>query len=119
MKKIMIVDDNSDLRLTIKLILDDEGYDTILSSDGDECLEKLKNMTIKPDLILLDIMMPGTLVSEVVKQTEGIKIAFLSAVSISDKDKEGMLLQKNVVDFIPKPFMKDELLEKVKKMVGE
>lgn len=101
MKKIMVVDDNPDLRFTVKLILDDEGYDTVLALDDDECLEKLKNMTIKPDLILLDIMMPGTLVAEVVKQIEG------------------MLLQKNVVDFIPKPFVRDELLEKVKKMVGE
>jgi len=101
MKKIMVVDDNPDLRFAVKLILDDEGYDTVLALDGDDCLEKLKNMTIKPDLILLDVMMPGTLVAEVVKQIEG------------------MLLQKNVVDFIPKPFMRDELLEKVKKMVGE
>ena len=101
MKKIMIVDDNPDLRFAVKLILDDEGYDTVLALDGDDCLEKLKNMTIKPDLILLDVMMPGTLVAEVVKQIEG------------------MLLQKNVVDFIPKPFVRDELLEKVKKMVGE
>lgn len=101
MKKIMVVDDNPDLRFAVKLILDDEGYDTVLALDGDDCLEKLKNMTIKPDLILLDVMMPGTLVAEVVKQIEG------------------MLLQKNVVDFIPKPFVRDELLEKVKKMVGE
>ncbi len=119
MKKIMIVDDNPDLRFAVKLILDDEDYDTVIALDGDDCLEKLKNMTIKPDLILLDVMMPGTLVAEVIKQIEGIKIAFLSAVSISDKDKEGLLLQKNVVDFIPKPFGANELLEKVKKILGE
>ena len=101
MKKIMVVDDNPDLRFAVKLILDDEDYDTVIALDGDDCLEKLKNMTIKPDLILLDVMMPGTLVAEVVKQIEG------------------MVLQKNVVDFIPKPFVRDELLEKVKKMVGE
>ena len=101
MKKIMIVDDNPDLRFAVKLILDDEDYDTVIALDGDDCLEKLKNMTIKPDLILLDVMMPGTLVAEVVKQIEG------------------MVLQKNVVDFIPKPFVRDELLKKVKKMVGE
>ena len=119
MKKIMFVDDNEDLRKTVKQILDKEGYETILAADGDDCLEKLKFLTRKPDLILLDIMMPGTPVAEVIEKIGDIKIIYLSAVRISAEDKKNLLLQKNVVDFIPKPFNTEELIKTVKKSVDE
>ena len=119
MTKIMVVDDNEDLRKIIKRILEKQGYETIFAIDGDDCLEKLKNLARKPDLILLDIMMPGPPISEIVRNIKDVKIAYLSAVTISDEDREKMLLQNNVVDFIPKPFERDELIKIVKKMVGE
>ena len=97
MKIIIVVDDNQDLTRIIKRILDKEGYETITASNGDECLDKLKEVT--PDLILLDIMMPGTPVSELTKQIKNIKIAYLSAVQISNIDKENMMKQENIVDF--------------------
>ena len=75
MKTILIVDDNEDLGRIIKRILDKEGFETILALNGDEALEKIKNSSIKPDLILLDIMMPGTPVAEIVDQLSDIKIA--------------------------------------------
>ena len=119
MKTILVVDDNEDLGRIIKRILDKEGFETILALNGDEALEKIQNSSIKPDLILLDIMMPGTPVAEIVDQLSDIKIAYLSAVKISDSDKENMLAKDNVVDFIPKPFEREELVEIVKKLVGE
>ena len=119
MKTIMVVDDNEDLRRIVKRILDKQGFETILAVDGDDCLEQLENLKRKPDLILLDIMMPGIPVAELVEKIEDIKIAYLSAVKISDKNKKRLLLQKNVVEFIPKPFEGDELVKIVKKLVGE
>jgi len=119
MKKILVVDDNEDLGIIIKRILDNAGYETIIALNGDECLEKINTLDNKPDLILLDIMMPGTPVSELVEQIGDIKIAYLSAVQISQKDKENMMQQKNIVDFIPKPFEREELVNKIRQLVGE
>ena len=119
MKTIMVVDDNEDLRKMISRVLEKQGYETIFAVDGDDCLEKLNNLTKKPDLILMDIMMPGTLVPEVIEKIEDVKIVYLSAVKVSEEEKKRMLLQKNVVDFIPKPFEREELIKTVKKMVGE
>lgn len=115
-KKIMVVDDEPDNIATVKAVLEQNGYAVESASNGDECLEKLKGY--KPDLILMDIMMPGTPVREVVKQIKDIKIAYLSVVRTSEAEKEELLGQKNLVDFIQKPFDIDELLQKVKKIVG-
>jgi len=54
--KILIVDDEENLRLLYEQELIDEGYETLLAADGRDCLEKLKTFT--PDLIILDIRMP-------------------------------------------------------------
>ena len=115
MKTIMIVDDEPDNITTVRAVLEANKYNVISAVDGDDCLEKLKKE--RPDLILMDIMMPGTPVGEVVKKIKNIKIAFLSVVRTSEAEKEELLGQKNVVDFIQKPFDINELLEKVKKIV--
>ncbi len=112
-KTIMIVDDEEDIRSSVKIILEKEGYTTVTAVSGDDCLKKLK--TTKPDLILMDIMMPGTPTREVVKKIKTIKISFLSVVRTSEAEKEQLLGQKNIVDFIQKPFDADSFLEKIKK----
>ena len=114
-KTIMIVDDEPDIRETVKTIMEANGYKVIVAENGDDCLEKLK--TEKPDLILMDIMMPGTPVKDVVPQIKGVKVAYLSVVRIAEAEKEN-LIKDNVVDFIQKPFDIDKLLERVKKLVG-
>jgi CheY-like chemotaxis protein len=115
-KTIMIVDDEPDLRSTVRTFLEKEGFNVITAVNGDDCLEKLKKA--KPDLILMDIMMPGTPVGEVVKKIKNIKIAYLSVVRTSEAEKEELLGQKNIVGFIQKPFDINEMVEKVKKIVG-
>lgn len=119
MKKVMIVDDNEDLRKTVKWILDKEGYETILAENGDDCLKQINDLKIKPDLILLDIMMPGVPVAQVVEQLKDMRIVYLSAVTISQKDKEIMIQKENVLDFLAKPFEKAELVHLLKKYLGE
>ena len=68
-KKIMVVDDEPDIRATVKTVLEKNGYKVVTAVDGDDCLKKLKKE--KPDLILMDIMMPGTPVREVVPTIVG------------------------------------------------
>ena len=57
-KKIMIVDDEQDFREMISIMMQKEGYDVVEVGNGIECFDMLKNGHI-PDLILLDVMMPG------------------------------------------------------------
>jgi DNA-binding response OmpR family regulator len=119
MKEIMIVDDNEDIRMTLQFVLEEEGFKTIQAENGDDCLKKLEEMTEKPDLILLDIMMPGTPVSQIIEQINGIKIAYLSAVGVSKEDKERMLSNDKIIDFIEKPFDEKKLIAFIKEQVGE
>lgn len=116
-KKIMIVDDEPDIRETVKKILEKNKYMVITAVNGDDCLKKLEKEN--PDLILMDIMMPGTPVGEVVKKIKNTKIAYLSVVRTSEAEKEELLGQSNIVDFIQKPFDINELVKKVEKYVGK
>ncbi len=117
-KKIMVVDDEPDNITTVKAVLEKNGYIVVTAVNGDDCLEKLKREDPKPDLILMDIMMPGTPVRDVIPQIKDIKIAYLSVVRTSEAEKEDLMKSENIVDFIQKPFDIEDLLAKVKKIVG-
>jgi len=115
-KKIMVVDDEKDIRETVKTVLVKEGYEVVTAVSGDDALKKVEGGE-KFDLILLDIMMPGTSVREIVPKLKS-KIAYLSVVRTSEAEKEDLMKSKNIVDFIQKPFDIKELVNKVKKLVG-
>ncbi len=110
-KIILIVDDEEDVRESVKTILNANGYTVETAVDGDDCLQKLRD--IKPDLILLDIMMPGKPVGEIIKQIQDIKIAYMSVVRISDARRRGLCSQPNIVDFFQKPFNVSDLVDRV------
>jgi DNA-binding response OmpR family regulator len=110
-RKILVVDDEEDIRSTVKTILEAEGYKVTIAVNGDDCLKKLK--LNKFDLILMDIMMPGTPTKDVVKKITDTKIAFLSVVRASEAEREALLKQKNIVDYIQKPFDIQLLISKV------
>ncbi|MFH1409113.1 MAG: response regulator [Nanoarchaeota archaeon] len=110
-KTIMVVDDEEDNRTTIKMVLEKNGYNVVLAINGDDCLRKLE--TEFPDLILMDVMMPGTPVGEVVRKIQYTKIAYLTVVRTSEAEKENLLGHANIVDFIQKPFDINEFLKRV------
>ena len=112
-KTIMIVDDEADIRETVKTVLEKEGYTVVTANNADSALKK--EATAKPALILMDIMMPGTPVREVVPKLKS-KVAYLSVVRTSEVEKEDLIKAKNVVDFIQKPFDIKTLVSKVKKL---
>ena len=116
-KTILVVDDEPDIRQSVKMILEVNGYKVVTAVDGDDCLKKLNE--VKPDLILLDIMMPGTPVDDIVKQITDIKIAFMSVVRISDARKRGLCTQGNIVDFFQKPFNVSDLIDRVELILDE
>ena len=117
-KTIMVVDDEENLRTLIKSVLERKGYNIITAINGDDCLNQLKKEK-KIDLILMDVMMPGTPVKEVVKKIKDIKIAFLSVVGVTESEKKDLCKMKNICAYLTKPFDIDKLAKEVKKMVGE
>ena len=116
-KTILVVDDEPDIRQSVRMILEVNGYKVITAVDGDDCLKKVREFN--PDLILLDIMMPGTSVDEIVKQIKDTKIAFMSVVRISDARKRGLCTQDNIVDFFQKPFNVSDLIDRVELILNE
>jgi CheY-like chemotaxis protein len=118
-KHIMVVDDEPDIVELFKILLEKEGYEIISANSADECLQKLKKAT--PDLILLDIMMSGMPVKEMLKRImeneewRNIKIIYLTVVRMSEAEKSNLLQEANIVDFIEKPFDITDLVRRVKK----
>ena len=115
-KYILIVDDNNkNLQLTATL-LKDEGYLISLAQNAEAALEQLGDLI--PDLILLDIMMPGMdglELCRIIKKNEklcDIPVIFLTAKSQTEDLAEGF--RAGGVDYINKPFNRDELLIRVK-----
>lgn len=56
---IMVIDDDAELRETVRMILDRDGHRTVGAADGAEALQLLRGTSVRPSLILLDLMMPG------------------------------------------------------------
>jgi len=101
----MFVDDERDVRGSVKMLLEKWDYNAVIVSSGNACLKKLKS--IKPDLILLDIMMPGMDGWDTCakikdnKTTENIPIVFLTAKTDPISKSMGKLAS---MDYITKPF---------------
>jgi len=116
-KKIMVVDDEENVLKLIQIIFEKEGYDVIGASNGKECLEKLK--TVKPDLIIMDLMMPeltGKETAEKIRRnpkTKNLKMIFLTVARLSDVGKKELRGLK-VLDYITKPFDNSDLIKRVK-----
>ena len=120
--KIMVVDDNHDFVYTIKKGLErlKEGYKVIGVTSGNECFEILKNQNI-PDLILLDIMMPGMsgwdVFAKLKENSEWRKIpvVFLTAKTDSFSKGFGKITAQ---DYIEKPFEIMDLKKRIDKVLS-
>jgi len=116
-KTVMIVDDEPGVLNLIARILEGNNYRTIKAKDGQECLEELKEGV--PDVILLDIMMPGLATQEILSVIEKdsrlskVKIILISAVHLPEAEEKGLLAGKQVVDFIEKSFTTRRLIDAI------
>jgi CheY-like chemotaxis protein len=117
-KKIMVVDDEPSLRELVQAVLEAAGLEVITVESGKKCLEKLK--TVKPDLVLMDMMMPGISGRETTEEirknskTKTQKIIFLTVAQFSEVGKQA-LKDLKVLDYISKPFDNEDLISRVKK----
>ena len=108
---VLIVDDESAGRDTVESILDGEGYALLMASNGAQAIEMAR--TTQPDVILMDVMMPGMTGFEACRQIRGdsdlaeIPIILLTALD----DRKSLLtgLDAGADDFLTKPFDRYEL----------
>lgn len=109
MKKIAVIEDDQHIGDILERTLTREGYETIRAYSGTEALYLLSEHT--PDLILLDLMLPGLSGEEILPRIKGIPVIVVSAkVGIDDKVS---LLLNGAVDYITKPFDMKELLARI------
>ena len=106
MKTIAIIDDDIYIGDMLQEVLMREGYSVLRAYSGTEALYLLSQN--KPDLILLDLMLPGLSGEEVLPHIEGIPVIVLSA-KVDVQDKVNLLLG-GAVDYMTKPFDTEELL---------
>jgi DNA-binding response OmpR family regulator len=113
-KKIVIVEDEPSLVFTLQDTLETEGYDVTVVREGDKAVETVKS--VEPDLMLLDIMLPGTSGYDICKEVRELKYTF-PIIMLTARDQEidkvaGLNIGAD--DYMTKPFGVKELLARIK-----
>ena len=117
--KILIVDDTKTMRLAERMMLAGEGYEREIAEDGLEALDKIANA--RPDLVLMDIMMPrmdGIECCRRIKsdeKTKDIKVVMVTTKSEYERVKEAFAAGCD--DYITKPIDKTELISKLRDLM--
>ena len=109
---VLIVEDDRNIAELLQLYLEKEGYAVITAEDGGKGLEKFR--TIKPDLVLLDVMMPvmdGWAVCKAIRLESQVPIIMLTAKGETDDKVAG--LKQGADDYITKPFEMKEVLARI------
>ena len=126
MKKVLLVDDDVDFCEATKLLLDSKGYEVVLAYGGKEGLGKVR--AEKPDLVILDVMMPemnGYDVCVVVKADPELKkvpVILLTAVDqalFKTTYTQAMGLMTEADDYIAKPVDPEELVKRVEELLSK
>jgi DNA-binding response OmpR family regulator len=120
-KKILIVDDEPKIVMMVKNRLEASGYEVLTASDGQEGLDKARSQ--KPDLIILDVMLPkidGYKVCRMLKFDEAYKkISIIMFTARAQKEDEQLGKDVGADAYITKPFVAADLLAKIKELLKE
>jgi len=120
-KKVLIVDDETNIVISIQFLMEQAGYRVDVARTGEEALEKIA--VFLPDLILLDVMLPGVSgydICQRVRQTpawQAMKIVMLTAKGRDVERAKGLALGANA--YVTKPFSTKELLAEVQRQLVE
>jgi len=120
-KKILLVDDSETVLMMERMILQKESYQVVMARDGQEGIAKA--MEVKPDLILMDIVMPNMNGFEAVKwlrqreETKSVPIVMVTTKAEMESMEAGYVSGCN--DYVIKPIDSLELLTKVKNLLSE
>jgi len=117
MKKILYTEDDKDIAEAVKIILTKAGFLIDIAYTGKECLEKSENGF---DLYLLDIMLPDMsgwdIFMSLKEKGHKAKFSMISAIPVSSQ-RLNELKKAGLSDYIMKPFTKEELIDKVKRIL--
>ena len=120
-KKILIVDDEPNIVIPLQFLMEQNGYSTLVAQSGEEALEMISKE--RPDLILLDIMLPGVdgfEVCEIVRlnpEWRNTRVIFLTAKGRDVDIAKGMVLGAD--EYITKPFSNQQIINAVKRLLEE
>jgi DNA-binding response OmpR family regulator len=119
-KKILIVDDEPNIVISLEFLMKKEGFAVAVANDGDEALAQVASFN--PDLLLLDVMMPkksGFEVCEALRadpERAGLKIVMLTAKGRDTEMAKGLAIGADA--YVTKPFSTKELVDKVREMLA-
>ncbi|TMG01435.1 MAG: response regulator transcription factor [Chloroflexi bacterium] len=116
-KKILIAEDESTLVLTLKYNLEREGYAVVIATDGEAAVATAHET--RPDLIVLDVMMPrlsGIEVCRILRKEIDVPILILSARA--DETEKAQGLEAGANDYVIKPFGMSQLMTRIRSLLG-
>jgi two-component system response regulator MprA len=119
--RVLVADDSETVLLMLERRLEMEGYEVVTAKDGFEALERLREAgSQKPDVILLDAMMPNMSGTEVLEQLrqQGSKIPVLMISAHLDAQEPDRMRSLGASDCIPKPFEWEDLIGKIEELAG-
>jgi DNA-binding response OmpR family regulator len=121
LKKILIVDDEPNILVPLQFLMEKSGYQVLIAQSGEEALESVSKN--RPDLVLLDIMLPGIdgyEVCEILRlnpECKHTKIIFLTAKGREVDIAKGMVLGAD--EYITKPFSNNRIVDSVRRLLEE
>lgn len=119
MAKVLVVDDEPNIVLSLEFLMEQAGFEVVTAEDGEQALARVKDG--QPDLLLLDISLPGISGFDVLERlrseeaTAQLPIIMLTAHGRDVEREKGMALGAD--DYITKPFSTQSLVEKVKTLL--
>lgn len=120
-KRILVVEDEDNIAIALTYLMTREGYEHARIADGGSALARIRDM--RPDLVLLDVMLPGVSGYEICQSVRlapelaGVKILMMTARGSAIERKKGLALGAD--GFIAKPFGLDELRQEIRRLLGE
>jgi DNA-binding response OmpR family regulator len=120
-KKVLIADDEPNIVMSLQFLMEAAGYEVRTVADGEAALGVLHDF--RPDLVLLDVMMPtrnGYEICQAIRETpalRGIKVVMLTAKGRDIDAEKGLALGAD--EYVTKPFATKDLVAKVKAMLGD
>jgi two-component system response regulator MtrA len=113
MTRVLVVEDNENLRRGLCDMLENDGYEAIGAADGPTALDRLRESS--PDLVVLDLMLPGMNGARVLREIRaaGSGVIILVLTAKSDEDDKVSLLHAGADDYVTKPFGRRELSARI------
>ena len=115
-RRILLVDDEPDLRDAVRVYLEMHGYSVLQAADGQEAVEKVR--TTLPDLVVLDVMMPvmdGIATLQQLRTLSAVPVIMLTVKG--DEDDKVRALRLGADDYVTKPFSQRELLARIESVL--